>query len=153
MTKDFKIGLLIGLVLVSIAGIWLCVSPTVSVRTRLGNLQKSKIAQQAKEQQIAPAADSNSQGTQTSSGQTQTNEDKVSKEIPAETPVLEEQPTNIRLNEQDITRFHTVRKDETLTDIALKYYGSASKWTKIRDANPKVDPLKLQPGTTLIIPP
>ncbi len=153
MTKDFKIGLLLGLVIVSIAGIWLCVSPTVSVRSRLGNLQKSKITNQAEEWQIAPAADSNLKNAQLRAEQNQTIENETAKEIPTEAPLREDEITNIQLNKEDITIFHTVRKDETLSEIALRYYGSANKWTKIRDANPKVDPLKLKPGTTLIIPP
>ncbi len=153
MKKDFKIGLLLGLVLVSVAGIWLCVSPTVSVKSRLGKLQRAKITPQTEERQIVPKADSNSKSTQPSSEQNQTIENEMTQNIPTEAPIREDQVTNIQLNNESITRFHTVQKDETLSGIALKYYGSASKWTKIRDANPKVDARKLQPGTTLIIPP
>ncbi len=157
MKKDFKIGLILGLVLVSIAGIWLCVSPTVSVKSRLGNLQKSKITPEAKKQEPAPKtaqpADSDSKSTQISSVQKQPLENKTTENIPDEASIREEQITSIQLYNEDITRFHTVREDETLSGIALKYYGSATKWTKIRDANPKVEPLNLRPGTTLIIPP
>jgi nucleoid-associated protein YgaU len=157
MKKDFKIGLLLGLVLVSIAGIWLCVSPTTSVRTRLGNLQKSKITPEAKKQEPGPIlnqpADSDSKSTQTSPVQEQIPDNKETENIPDEASIKEEPTTNTQLYIEDITRFHTVREDETLSGIALKYYGSANKWTKIRDANPKVNPRKLQPGTTLIIPP
>ena len=64
MTKDFKIGLFVGLVLVSIAGIWLCVSPTVSVKSRLGNLLKAKTPAQPEEGQTTPVEDSNSTITQ-----------------------------------------------------------------------------------------
>ena len=51
-------------------------------------------------------------------------------------------------------RFHIVTKNQTLSDIAYKYYGSASKWSKIFEANRNVlsDPDKLQPGMKLIIP-
>jgi nucleoid-associated protein YgaU len=153
MTKDFKIGLLLGLLIVSIIGVWLCVSPTVSVKSRLVNLQKSKIASQTKEQETTQTADSNSKSTELSSVQNQTTEKKTTEESSTEAPIREEQITNIQFRNEDITRFHTVREDETLSGIALKYYGSANKWTKIRDANPKVNPLNLQPGTTLIIPP
>lgn len=31
---------------------------------------------------------------------------------------------------------HVVKSGDTLTGIASKYLGSASKWTKVRDANP-----------------
>ena len=52
------------------------------------------------------------------------------------------------------TRFHIVRKEETLSAIAQQYYGTPAKWQKILDANKNVikDPNKLQPGTKLIIP-
>lgn len=157
MKKDFKTGLIVGLVLVSIAGIWLCVSPTVSVKSRLGNLQKSKITPEAKKQEHAPKStqpvDSDSKSTQISSVQKQPLENKETENIPDEASIKEEQTTSIQFYNENGPRFHTVHEDETLSAIALKYYGSALKWTKIRDANPKVDPLKLKPGTTLIIPP
>lgn len=52
---------------------------------------------------------------------------------------------------------HTVAAGETLSDIALKYYGSAvkEKWMVIYDANKAVignDPGKIRPGQVLKIP-
>ena len=51
-------------------------------------------------------------------------------------------------------KFHIVRKDETLSRISYRYYGTAGKWRKIFDANRQTikDPDKLIPGTKLIIP-
>jgi LysM repeat protein len=51
-------------------------------------------------------------------------------------------------------RFHFVLKNETLSDISRKYYGSAGQWKKIVTANPDVikDPNKVKAGTKLIIP-
>lgn len=52
------------------------------------------------------------------------------------------------------TRFHVVRKGQTLCDIAEKYYGSRAKWQKIADANPTTgtDPDRVKAGTKLTIP-
>jgi nucleoid-associated protein YgaU len=52
------------------------------------------------------------------------------------------------------TKFHIVRRDETLSAISQQYYGTPNKWPKIVEANKAVvkDPSKLQPGTKLIIP-
>jgi LysM repeat protein len=49
-------------------------------------------------------------------------------------------------------RYYVVRRGDTMGEIASKYYGSASKWTKIRDANPKINPNKMSVGTKLLIP-
>lgn len=51
-------------------------------------------------------------------------------------------------------RTHTVQRGETLTGIAQKYYGRASEFQKIFDANRDKlsDPDKVREGTTLVIP-
>lgn len=50
---------------------------------------------------------------------------------------------------------HTVAKGETLAGIARKYYGNASQWPKIAEANKDTlpDPTKLKLGQVLKIPP
>jgi nucleoid-associated protein YgaU len=52
---------------------------------------------------------------------------------------------------------HTMRDDETLSHLALKYYGSAVRdmWMIIYEANKAVigpDPAHVHPGTVLKIP-
>jgi LysM repeat protein len=49
---------------------------------------------------------------------------------------------------------HEVVRGETLSAIARKYYGSASKYTKIFEANRDIldDPDKIKPGQKLTIP-
>ena len=51
-------------------------------------------------------------------------------------------------------RTHTVKKGETLTHIAQHYYGKASEYKKIFDANRDKlsDPDKVREGLTLTIP-
>ena len=60
---------------------------------------------------------------------------------PATTPVTAPAP-----------RTHTVQSGDTLQKIAMKHYGGFSKWRRIADANPGVDPSRLRPGTKLRIP-
>ena len=52
---------------------------------------------------------------------------------------------------------HTMRPDETLSHLALKYYGAAvrEKWMVIYEANKEAigpDPAHVKPGTVLKIP-
>lgn len=51
-------------------------------------------------------------------------------------------------------RFHTVARGDTLSSIAKTYYGNASAYPKIFDANKPMlaDPNKIYPGQTLRIP-
>lgn len=47
---------------------------------------------------------------------------------------------------------YTVKKGDTLWDIAIKYYGSGTKWRRIADANKIKNPRTLPIGKVLIIP-
>ena len=49
-------------------------------------------------------------------------------------------------------RVHTVGKDEYLTDISKKWYGSTKHWRTIEKANPGIDPDRLKVGQKLVIP-
>ncbi len=48
---------------------------------------------------------------------------------------------------------HTLAGDETLEQLAARYYGRADLWWRIADANPARFPLDWQPGDSLVIPP
>ncbi len=68
-------------------------------------------------------------------------------------------PDPIEGNSQqmEIMAEHTMRDDETLSHLALKYYGSAVRemWMIIYEANKDVigpDPAHVRPGTVLKIP-
>lgn len=63
-----------------------------------------------------------------------------------------ETPTKPTDTKKDEKRYHTVKKGDTLWDLAVKYYKSGSKYSKIQTANPKVNPKDLKVGTKLLIP-
>jgi hypothetical protein len=48
---------------------------------------------------------------------------------------------------------HVVEQRETLDFIASREYGDSSKWRHIAEANGIDDPMRLQPGTVLALPP
>lgn len=51
------------------------------------------------------------------------------------------------------TRYHTVQSSaDTMWNLAKKYYGDGTKWTKIQQANGGIDPRSLRIGQRLIIP-
>lgn len=48
---------------------------------------------------------------------------------------------------------HTIIGNETLDQLAAKYYGREELWWRIADANPNRFPLDWKPGETLVISP
>lgn len=53
----------------------------------------------------------------------------------------------------DHAKLHAVRRGETLQSIAAQEYEDASEWRRIADANGIDDPMRLEPGQRLMIPP
>ncbi len=144
MHKDFKMGMLLGLVPV-LAGIaWLASRPNLSTQ-RLHNRTKPEVnaANRVEPAPIPPEPQPVRRelpATDTGSGETT------------------EEPDNKTANEQtepaQQARYHVVQRNETLSQIAKSYYGSSSKWRTIYRANRSVisNPDKLKPGTRLLIP-
>ncbi|MDX9721318.1 MAG: LysM peptidoglycan-binding domain-containing protein [Myxococcota bacterium] len=56
-------------------------------------------------------------------------------------------------NSPDIAKMRIVKRGETLQSIAESEYRSAKEWRRIADANKVDDPLTIEPGTKLLIPP
>ena len=144
MQKDLKIGMLVGLVLVTVAMLWLYTGPSLSP-TATGPNPRSN---------LPPQKDSATTNNFSTNGLTvQSAEDNQSK--PPDSTIYSTGHYTVEQTEKIKTqKFHIVRKGETLSDISHKYYGSANKWQKILDANQDVikDANKLRPGIKLIIP-
>jgi nucleoid-associated protein YgaU len=154
MQKDFKIGMALGLVLITVVIVWLSARPSLSIKARalsphsavhrkMGIPLQSHSARPRKE----TAIDGNT-----------TNQAKslivIDKPPPADELKLPEFSANEQPKEIKTERFHIVRSGETLSDISYKYYGSADKWQKILDANRSrlKDANTLIPGMRLTIP-
>ena len=65
-----------------------------------------------------------------------------------------ETPVEAPAEPEAVNVTYQVQKGDTLSGIALKYYGSASQWKKILDANPSLEgkPNKIRIGQKLVIP-
>lgn len=132
MPKDFKIGMLLGLVVVIGASLWLSTRPGLSARAGMtvpGNSEAER--QEVIEQPVFDLSRPDGSSAETDS-ESQRKETKV-----VERP-----------------RYHMVLDGETLSGISYQYYGSENKWKKILDANRDVikDVKNLRLGTRLIIP-
>ena len=66
---------------------------------------------------------------------------------------LNEQIEQIRYESPDHTHNHIIKRGDTLTGIATEIYGDPVQWRAIANHNQITDPLELQPGTILEIPP
>ena len=47
---------------------------------------------------------------------------------------------------------HVVKAGETMEYLAWRYFNTSDAWWRIADANPRVFPYQLEPGSTLVIP-
>jgi nucleoid-associated protein YgaU len=170
MQKDLKIGLLLGLVLVISAMLWLATRPSLSPIARMSGQPETK------NDFRDPSHIPNSASVRESF--ISPNEPAINELNTEDFPHIEVfPPSNLeqaraersqRVGRDTLPnsaqyeqaekikteKFHIVLKDQTLSSISQKYYGTAGKWKKIFDYNRNVikDPNKLIPGTKLIIP-
>jgi len=144
MLKDFKIGMILGLMLVIIATLWLATRPSLNPQARTLHSQNitslpetSSASNNPSTIELIPKSAENNQLSII---------DNQSK-LPDLT--VYEQAEKIKT-----TKFHIVRKGETLSALSSKYYGSANRWQKILDANRSQvkNANRLKPGTKLFIP-
>jgi len=137
MQKDLKIGMLLGLVLVTAVMVWLSTGPSLSPKAAGPDTRSNRAPQEG------PARSNN---FSTNSLTVRSAEDNQSE--PPDSTIYEETE---KIKTQ---RFHIIGEGETLSNISYKYYGSANKWQMILDANRNVikDVNKLKPGTKIIIP-
>lgn len=81
-------------------------------------------------------------------------EPEVAKIVKPALPKYEEEEINIEEGIAAAPRTYKVKEGDTLSQIAKDFYGKATKWTVIYEANSdKVkDPNKIKAGTALVIP-
>jgi nucleoid-associated protein YgaU len=148
MQKDFKIGMAVGTLLAVVAMLWLSTRPSLSTRARMLRSENTESRQQDSGSPSSSSSHGLAAETQVpmrDNGQLSIADSRSG--VPDYT--VYEKPEKIKTQ-----RFHIVCDRETLSGISYKYYGSASKWQKIFEANRSRirDPHKIAPGTKLIIP-
>ncbi len=156
MGRDFKIGLICGVVLAGVALIWVATRPTLTTQARM--FSPSPTASQDNRRPIDSLF--TEQGETTAETPSPDRPPVAAPEgttdVVQPQPLVREPDTTIYERDQKITttRFHIVQKDETLSAISQQYYGTANQWRKILAANEESikDANKIRPGTKLIIP-
>jgi nucleoid-associated protein YgaU len=144
MQKDLKIGMILGLVLVTVTMLWFFAGSNLNPKARILNLRSNR---------EAAAPPETFDPVQSSEVETAREENNP---LPATDNQSQEPEWKKYRQEEKIKtqRFHIISEGETLSEISRTYYDSARKWQKILDANRGVieDVNKLKPGTKIIIP-
>ncbi len=135
MRKDFKTGILIGVGLAIIAFLVLSLLPSASVESRLRKRATIKIEPAANIPEAAQPAD-----VEANPEPEEYTKNRLKETIRPTIPAKKH-------------RIHIVAPGQTLSSIAMEYYGNTD-WSKIGRANLEVtaDPSRLKVGTRLIIP-
>jgi nucleoid-associated protein YgaU len=143
MQKDLKTGFVLGLVMVTVAVVWLSTRPGLSTKVRMLNSQNTTLQELSDLPNERDAEDNQLSVIDTRPEHSQRNQPNV--------PNLTASNKSEKI---ETPKIHIVRTGETLSDISYKYYGSSNKWQKILDANRSQikDANRLRPGTELIIP-
>jgi len=145
MQKDLKIGLMLGLAIISVAGLWLATRPSLTPRAQLLDVRDGGLPAAADNDR---ERDSRNGSPARPPGRRTPVEGRIERSRLA-AAAAHVQPEKIRPE-----RFHIVRQGETLSEISYEYYGSASRWRKIFEANRRTvkDANVVRAGTKLIIP-
>ncbi len=167
MGKDYKTGLVSGLVLAMAALIWVATRPSLSPEARMFRPSQATARQSGPSpadhasvptgRDNAPPESDASPGSTLDSQPRNTDTPYAGPFSRASNPQSGDVP-DLTIYEKTekikTTRFHILRRDETLSSVSRQYYGTPNKWQKILDANKSVikDPNRLQPGTKLVIP-
>jgi nucleoid-associated protein YgaU len=182
MGKDFRVGLMTGVVLAGAALIWVATRPSLSPQARVTGAGHASPARGAEEAANPPLPWETAETVEVAGPQTGSQESRDLQpqgQPPFSPPLVPSDPAPISsplplptgggtqaaawVGDLTIyettepiktTRFHIVRKGETLSSIAAQYLGSPDKWHKLVETNQKTskDPDKIAPGTKLIIP-
>lgn len=155
MRKDFKIGLIVGLVILFAGLFWLSTRTVLSPEQKLAQsheqARKKHHSTASLPPSPSPSAPTPIEPEKTTTPRPVTDTEQAHRPEPESLPPVtpaDERPPVTR------PRYHTVQPDETLSGIACQYYGSYTRWHKIQSANPDLlaNPNKLKVGVRLLIP-
>lgn len=175
MGKDFRIGLVVGLVLAVAVLVWVATRPSLNPQVRRGPVPQLSQAEhqalglspvdaalsgEAAPPSVSPSSEIPNPQPRRAAAERGSGPTEVPESVKPQSAIINppsalpdltvyEKPEKIKT-----TKFHIVRRGESLASIARQYYGTPEAWRKILAANQKViqDPSKIAPGTKLIIP-
>ena len=71
---------------------------------------------------------------------------------PIQEPEAEPSPRPVPPTPNSLPRTYTVQEGDTFGSIAVKYYSEERMWYQIAQANPSIDPKRLQIGQVIVLP-
>lgn len=161
MGNDFRIGLIVGLVLMVVTLVWVATRPSLSPEARLlgpaavGSRDRSPPSGTA----LRPPDDGGTPRPGPVTAGPGASLPAATATLPVPTPAVSRpNHPDLTIYEQaqpiQTTKFHIVRKNETLSSISQVHYGTPNRWQKILQANRDIikDANKITPGTKLTIP-
>jgi len=182
MGKDFRIGLITGLVLGVVALVWVATRPSLTPAARMrqtlqdrGFRAEDLVREEAIDVNSQPESPNPPLGEAGPTVAASQEDASISQDSPPqsdESPSAADSGEDLRsivegTRRSDLpdltvyeraepiktTRFHIVRRGETLSAIARQYYNAPRDWPKIVAANPGIkDANRIAPGTKLTIP-
>ena len=156
MQKDFKIGLMAGLILLIGGVIWLSTRNILSPEHKLALAYQEALQERHTQFPTAPSFSLPEVNSVTVQHQAPASENTpVAVSSPEPVPLLPASHDPVKQSRpHQSPRTHIVQSGETLSDIAFHYYGSSAQWRKIQAANPDIlaNPNKIRVGMKLIIP-
>ena len=144
MPKDMKIGMILGLVIVTAAMLWFFAGLGPGLKGRIPNLGNN----------LETAGPGGTSGPPNGSEQDTVREESHQSSTTDNESQEPDWKKYRQVEKIKTQRFHIIREGETLSEISREYYDTSRKWQKILDANRGVieDVNKLKPGTKIIIP-
>ncbi len=168
MHRDFKIGLIVGLVLLVIAMGWIAGHESFSPQARLAQEQEVTPLPAGTEEPVTPPNPVDGQHEADAPDGSGTPEAMDVAPLAVESdakiatvPIFSVPQEEVAPEPEDPPAppneptYHLVAEGQTLSTIAEIHYGSSAQWKRILDANPSVirDAHKIRPGMRLMIPP
>ena len=157
MQKDFKVGMMVGMVALLAAVVWLSTRQDLGTQARLERTHGQLLARQRPDHSASPAtvpSEPNDNAGAPPAQETQPD----APERPSAPPSQELSPlrnTPVETRQKIKTnRLHIVRPGETLSGIARDYLGSSRHWPRLLEINRQVltHPDKIRPGMKIVVP-
>ncbi|MCH8215527.1 MAG: LysM peptidoglycan-binding domain-containing protein [Planctomycetes bacterium] len=157
MQKDFKVGMMVGMVALLAAVVWLSTRQGLGTQARLERTHGQLLARQRPNHSASPAtvpSEPNDNAGAPLAQETQPDAPERPLTPPSQKPFpLRNTPVETR-QKIKTNLLHIVRSGETLSEIAQDYLGSSRHWRRLLEANRQVltDPNKIRPGMKIVVP-
>ncbi len=157
MAKDFKVGMMVGMVALLVAVVWLSTRPGIGTEARLEKTHAQLIARREPNRSVSPnPAPPEPNHDPRPLPPPETHAESPNRPLPSLSQELSPLSNTAVETRQKIKTnlLHIVRPGETLSEITQRYFGSSRHLSRLLEANQELltDPNKIRPGMKIVIP-